>query len=203
MLRCVKKCCEVLKMNDYAVLIPELRSAMNITQKDLAKLLGATSVSVSRWENGKTILTKIIKVKLNKLFDRYNSGTNEAEYYFEELEKLLEDLKEEQNRCVVESLTEEELEIYDLLLVKGKSLTKEEIQRVKLAAKNLYKKLVENRDSLLVVDWYKDENTTLKLKKAVEDSLDEDLPVCYDKERFSSQKLIYYCPYLLIRLFKE
>ena len=59
-------------MNAYAVLIPELRSAMNITEKDLAKLLGATSVSVSRWENGKTIPTKIIKVKLNKLFDRYD-----------------------------------------------------------------------------------------------------------------------------------
>ena len=121
------------------------------------------------------------------IIDRYNSGTNEAEYYFEELEKLLEDLKEEQNRCVVEGLTEEELEIYDLLLVKGKNLTKEELQRVKLAAKNLYRKLVENRDSLLVVDWYKDENTTLKLKKAVEDSLDEDLPVSYDKEIFQSK----------------
>ena len=48
-------------MNDYTVLIPELRSAMNITQEDLAKLLGVTSVSVSRWENGKTIPTKIIK----------------------------------------------------------------------------------------------------------------------------------------------
>lgn len=108
-------------------------------------------------------------------------------YYFEELEKLLEDLKEEQNRCVVEDLTEEELEIYDLLLVKGKNLTKEEIQRVKLAAKNLYKKLVENRDSLLVVDWYKDENTTFNLKKTVEDSLDEDFPVSYDKEIFQSK----------------
>lgn len=72
MLRYVKKCCEVLKMNDYTVLIPELRSAMNITQEDLAKLLGVTSVSVSRWENGKTCPTKIIKVKLNKLFDRYD-----------------------------------------------------------------------------------------------------------------------------------
>lgn len=59
-------------MNDYTVLIPELRSAMNITQEDLAKLLGVTSVSVSRWENGKTNPTKIIKVKLNKLFDRYD-----------------------------------------------------------------------------------------------------------------------------------
>lgn len=151
-------------------------------------------------EDLKSYIEKLLEQMLNRnttrrkfseryqgIIDRYNSGTNEAEYYFEELEKLLEDLKEEQNRCVVEGLTEEELEIYDLLLVKGKNLTKEEIQRVKLAAKNLYKKLVENRDSLLVVDWYKDENTTLKLKKAVEDSLDEDLPASYDKEIFQSK----------------
>ena len=121
------------------------------------------------------------------IIDRYNSGTNEAEYYFEELEKLLEELKEEQNRHTLEGLTEDELEIYDLLLVKGKELTKEETQKVKLAAKNLYKKLVDNRDSLLVVDWFKDINTTLNLKRVVTDSLDDDLPESYDKEIFQSK----------------
>lgn len=59
-------------MSDYIKLIPELRSAMNITQEDLAKLLGVTAVSISRWENGKTKPTKIIKVKLDRLFDRYD-----------------------------------------------------------------------------------------------------------------------------------
>lgn len=59
-------------MNDYSVLLPELRSAMNITQEDLAKLLGVTSVSISRWENGRTKPTKIIKIRLQKLFDRYD-----------------------------------------------------------------------------------------------------------------------------------
>lgn len=121
------------------------------------------------------------------IIDRYNSGTNEAEYYFEELEKLLEELKEEQNRHTIEGLTEDELEIYDLLLVKGKNLAKDETQKVKLAAKNLYKKLVENRDSLLVVDWFKDINTTLNLKRVITNSLDEDLPDSYDKEIFQSK----------------
>lgn len=151
-------------------------------------------------EDLKEYLEKLLEQMLNRnitrrrfseryqdIIDRYNTGTNEAEYYFEELEKLLEDLKEEQNRCVVEGLTEEELEIYDLLLVKGRILTKNEMQKVKLAAKNLYKKLVNNRDSLLVVDWYKDESTTLKLKSAVENSLNEDLPLSYDKEVFQSK----------------
>ena len=64
-------------MNDYTVLIPELRSAMNVTQEDFAKLLGVTAVSVSRWENGKNAPTKIIKVKLKKLFDRYDIKVEE------------------------------------------------------------------------------------------------------------------------------
>lgn len=125
--------------------------------------------------------------RYQNIIDRYNSGTNEAEYYFEELEKLLEELKEEQNRHTIEGLSEDELEIYDLLLVKGKNLNKEELQKVKLAAKNLYRKLVDNRDSLLVIDWFKDENTTLNLKRVVSDSLDADLPDSYDKELFQSK----------------
>ena len=56
-----------------------------------------------------------------------------------------------------------------------------------MAAKHLYKKLVENRDTLLVVDWFKDINTTLNLKRVVTDSLDEDLPESYDKEIFQSK----------------
>lgn len=125
--------------------------------------------------------------RYQSIIDNYNSGTNDAEYYFEQLEKLLEELQEEQNRHVVEGLSEDELEIYDLLLVKGRNLNKEEVKKVKLAAKNLYKKLLDNRDSLLVVDWFKDENTTLKLKNAIEDSLDQDLPAYYDKELFQSK----------------
>ncbi len=124
--------------------------------------------------------------RYQKIIDKYNSQSNDAEYYFEELEKLLEDLKAEQNRHTLEGLTDEELEIYDLL-IKGKKLTKDELQRVKLAAKNLYKKLVDNRDNLLVVDWYKDAQTKERVKTAIEDSLDIDLPNSYDKESFNSK----------------
>ena len=59
-------------MKNYASLITELRSAMNISQEDFAKLLGVASVSVSRWENGHSKPKKIIQVKLKKLFDRYD-----------------------------------------------------------------------------------------------------------------------------------
>ncbi len=121
------------------------------------------------------------------IIDRYNSGTNDAEYYFKELKELIEELKDEQKRHIIEGLTENELEIYDLLLLKNKKLNRAETQKVKLAAKNLYKKLVDNRESLLVIDWYKDINTTLKLKSAIQESLNDDLPASYDKEIFQSK----------------
>ena len=80
-------------------------------------------------------------------------------------------------------MTEEELELYDLL-VRGKKLTKAEEQKVKLAAKNLYKKLTTEKKDLLVVDWYKDEQPKMKVKSAIDYALNEDLPDSYDKEVF-------------------
>ena len=124
--------------------------------------------------------------RFRNIIDRYNAGASENEDYYEQLIKLLEDLQKEQQRANTEELTEEELELYDLL-TRGRTLTKVEEQKVKLAAKNLYKKLTERRDELLVVDWYKDEQPMLKVKTAIEDSLDEDLPTCYDKESFESK----------------
>lgn len=120
------------------------------------------------------------------IIDRYNAGGSENEDYYEQLVKLLEDLKNEQNRPNTEGLTEEELEIYDLL-VKGKKLTQAEEQKVKLAAKNLYNKLTTDKDELLVVDWYKDDQPKLKVKSAIESALDKDLPESYGKEAFEAK----------------
>ena len=57
--------------------------------------------------------------------------------------------------------------MYDLLIA-GKKLTKAEEQKVKLASKNLFKKLTDNRKSLLVVDWYKDDMSREKVKNAIQ-----------------------------------
>lgn len=124
--------------------------------------------------------------RYRSIINRYNSGSSENEDYYEQLIKFVEELKNEQERPKTEDLTEEELEMFDLL-VKGKKLTKEEEQKVKLAAKNLYKKLTTERDNLLVVDWYKDERPKLKVKSAIEDSLNKDLPESYDKVTFDSK----------------
>lgn len=124
--------------------------------------------------------------RYRRIIDSYNAGGTENEEYYEQLVKLLEELKQEEDRAYTEGLTEEELEIYDLLIA-GKKLNKAEEQKVKLSAKNLYKKIVDNRDILLVVDWYKDEQPRAKFKYEVEVSLNNDLPDSYDKVSFDSK----------------
>lgn len=124
--------------------------------------------------------------RFKRIIDAYNSGSSENEDYYEQLTKLLEEMKAENNRANVEGLTEEELEIFDLLIA-GKKLAKADEQKVKLSAKNLYKKLTEEKDDLLVVDWYKDEQPLAKVKMAIEISLNEDLPESYDVDSFKSK----------------
>lgn len=124
--------------------------------------------------------------RFKAIIDRYNAGGSENEDYYEQLVQLLEDLQKEQERPYAEGLTEEELEVYDLL-VRGKKLTKAEEQKVKLAAKNLFKKLTTEKTELLVVDWYKDDQPRMKVKSAIEYALNEDLPESYDKESFEAK----------------
>ncbi|MBO5716449.1 MAG: type I restriction endonuclease subunit R, partial [Clostridia bacterium] len=103
----------------------------------------------------KMINKNCTRVKFSERFkgivDRYNAGGSENEDYYEQLIKLLEEMQAEQKRADTEGLSEEELEVYDLL-IKGKKLTKAEEQKVKLAAKNLYKKLTEEKATLMIVD---------------------------------------------------
>lgn len=124
--------------------------------------------------------------RYKNIIDRYNAGGSENEDYYEQLVKLIEELKAENQRANIEGLTEEELEIYDLL-IKGKKLSQADEKKVKLSAKNLFKKLNENRKELLVVDWYKDEQPKARVKSAIEISLNDDLPDSYDFDSFKSK----------------
>ena len=130
------------------------------------------------------------RVKFSERFkgiiDRYNAGGSENEDYYEQLLELIEQLKEESSRANFEGLSEEELELYDLL-IKGTKLTKAQEQSVKLAAKALFKKLTSEKTELLVVDWYKDEQPKARVRNAIADSLDENLPDCYDKDAFDAK----------------
>ncbi len=124
--------------------------------------------------------------RYRNIIDRYNAGGSENEDYYKRLLQLIEDLKKEQSRSTDLGLEEEELEIFDLLCA-DKKLTKAEEQKVILAAKNLYHKLSEEKERVMVVDWFKDEQPRLQVLALIKASLNKDLPESYDGVSFKQK----------------
>ena len=120
--------------------------------------------------------------RLQEIIDRYNSGGSSTENAYEELMKFTEDLRAEEERHIREGLTEEELEIFDLL--KKDKMTQEETQKVRLAAKSLLHRLLDEHPKVLVQDWYKDTQTQKMVRSTVEKVLDRELPDSYDRILF-------------------
>lgn len=123
--------------------------------------------------------------KLQEIIDRYNSGNSTNENYFDDLMAFVEKMKEEELRATREGLTEEELELFDLL--KKEKLTKDEEQKVKLAAKNLLHRLKEERPKVLINDWHKDTQTKLQVQVAIKNILDIHLPETYDRAIYATK----------------
>lgn len=123
--------------------------------------------------------------KLQDIIEAYNSGTSTNENYFSDLIDFAEKLKVEDERHIKEGLTEDELELYDMLL--QEKMTKEEEKKVKLAAKKLLHRFLEESPKVLVQDWYKDSQTQSIVKSAIEEVLDKQLPETYDKKIFSTK----------------
>lgn len=123
--------------------------------------------------------------KLQEIIEQYNAGGSSTENYFDDLMKFAEGMKAEDERHVKEGLTEDELELYDTL--RKDKLTKAEEQKVKLAAKHLISRLLDEHPRILVQDWWKDGQTQRIVKAAVEEVLDNDLPLSYDRMAFKEK----------------
>lgn len=121
--------------------------------------------------------------KYKEIVDNYNSGATATEEFFEDLRKFAQDLQEEDKRHIREGLTEDELEIFDLLV--KEQLTKDEEKQVKLASKDLITKLVNATPRVLVNEWWRDPQTKARVKSLIEDVLDSDLPESYDRVAFN------------------
>jgi type I restriction enzyme R subunit len=88
--------------------------------------------------------------RFQAIIDRYNSGGSSNENYYDDLVNFTEQLKEEAERHIREGLTEEELELFDIL--KKEKMTQDEERRIKLAAKSLLHRLLEEQPKILVQD---------------------------------------------------
>jgi type I restriction enzyme R subunit len=123
--------------------------------------------------------------RLQNIIDRYNAGSSSADNYFAELLQYMRELKKESERHIREGLTEDELELFDLL--KKDNLTREENQQVRLASKSLLHRLREEQPKVLVQDWYKDLQSKGRVRSAVEAVLHEHLPASYDRVMFTEK----------------
>lgn len=123
--------------------------------------------------------------RLQQIVDRYNSGGSSTDNYFEDLMKFTKELREEDERHVREGLTEDELELFDLLKKDG--MTKAETQKVRLAAKALLHRLLEEHPKVLVQDWHKDNQSQKVVRSTVEQVLDTNLPETYDRVLFKAK----------------
>jgi|CXWL01.1.fsa_nt_gi type I restriction enzyme R subunit len=123
--------------------------------------------------------------RLQQIIDTYNAGGSSNENYFDDLMKFAQTMKDEDERHVRDGLTEDELELFDLL--KKDTMTQEETQKVKLAAKSLLHRLLEEHPKVLVQDWYKDSQSAKVVRAAVEQVLDQNLPESFDRVLFKEK----------------
>lgn len=123
--------------------------------------------------------------RLQRIIDAYNAGSSSADNYFAELVKFTQELQEESERHIREGLTEDELELFDLL--KKDKMTNEETRKVRLAAKSLFHRLREESPKVLVQDWFKDGQSKSRVRSAVESVLDTHLPESYDRAVFTEK----------------
>lgn len=109
-----------------------------------------------------------------------------TEQYFEQLVQFSQDMRTENERAAREGLTEDELEIFDLLC--KDTMTQTEIKKVKLAAKALLHRLQDETPQVLVQDWYKTYQTRSIVRSAVAEVLDRELPQeSYDRALFQTK----------------
>jgi type I restriction enzyme R subunit len=118
--------------------------------------------------------------RLQEMIDRYNAGSANIEEFFEQLKLFAQELTQEQQRAVAESLSEEELALLDLLTKPEPKLTKAQETEVKKVVRDLLDKL---KRGLLVLDWKKRQQTRAAVQVAIQDELDR-LPVVYDAELY-------------------
>ena len=183
--------------NDKSLVLENNRIDLSkINIEELKKEIKSAEYKAVEIDNLKEYIEKALQKMINQnctrikfserykdIINRYNKGNLKIEDYYEQLTEFIKNLKNEQKRSKLEELTEEELEIFDLL-IQNQILNKEELQKVKIASKNLYKKLITKKEDLFVVDWYKDITTKLRMKSNIKISLNKDLPKCYDKQIF-------------------
>lgn len=119
-----------------------------------------------------------------QMIEEYNSGAVNVEVIFERLITFVEDLEQEDKRSIAESLSEEELTIFDLLTKPQIELSPEEREQVKRIARELLATLKREK---LVIDWRKEQGKRAAVQNTIRIILDAQLPEKYDKPLYDQK----------------
>ena len=121
--------------------------------------------------------------KFEELIKAYNAGSLNIEQIYRDLVELTRRLSSEQQRHIRESLSEEELTLFDILLKPAPELSETERTKVKTVARELLQKV----KALLVLNWREKAASRAQLKMAIEDALDMGLPRPYTPELYQQK----------------
>lgn len=122
-----------------------------------------------------------------KIIDEYNNGSVDVEDAFEKLIEQYQKLDEEQERYIAEGFeNDKELEIYDLL--EKENLTIDEEKKVKKAARSLLKTFSDKKRELFIYNWYQDRQKKEEVESTINEVLDKELPLSYDRVIFANKK---------------
>jgi type I restriction enzyme R subunit len=140
-----------------------VQSLKDKVSKKLNKLLDQNPLRIDFYE------------RYQQIIDDYNRGKEyrTIKEIFDELVVLLGDLSEESTRAKRENLAEDELTVFDLLVV-GKKVSDKEKAKVKEAAQKLLERLKENE--FKVDRWAEKTQTSSAVRKVIEDYLYLELP---------------------------
>ncbi|MDI6740306.1 MAG: type I restriction endonuclease subunit R [Candidatus Edwardsbacteria bacterium] len=123
------------------------------------------------------------------MIDAYNAGSLNAEELFQQLVAFAQSLNEEEQRGVGEQLSEEELALFDLLTKPQIELSDAEREKVKATAREL---LAALKQSKLVLDWRKRQQTRAEVRVTIEKLLDQGLPEVYTPLLFAQKTTAVY-----------
>jgi type I restriction enzyme R subunit len=129
------------------------------------------------------------EARLRQLIEDYNTAAINVEEFFKRLLTLAQALSDEEKRGISESLSEEELAIFDLLTKPAIELTEKEKKQIKSVAKELLEKVTKEK---LVLDWRKRQQSRAQVRVTIEEVLDKGLPEKFPPDLYQQKCDVIY-----------
>ncbi len=129
------------------------------------------------------------EARLRQLIEEYNTAAINVEEFFKRLVALAHALNQEEKRGISESLSEEELAIFDLLMKPVIELSEKEKKQIKAVAKDLLEKVTREK---LVLDWRKRQQSRAEVRLTIEKALDDGLPEKFTPDLYRQKCEVIY-----------